>query len=182
MKSDPFETPAPRLVTPRLTLRGARASDLDDLMAITSDPEVRRYIPHLQQSRRDVWHRLLRQAGQWVLQGFGGWMVVETSSGQIVGQIGFHDHQEPPLPLLDGLPEAGWLIASAAQGKGFAREAVAAALRWADQSLRGEGVFCKIDAQNTASLRLAINLRFLEVSRMFEDECELVVLLRERGG
>jgi RimJ/RimL family protein N-acetyltransferase len=38
-------TPFPVLVTPRLILRTLRSSNLDDLYAYASDPEIDQYVP-----------------------------------------------------------------------------------------------------------------------------------------
>ena len=40
-----FFTPFPTLPTPRLILRALRPTDLDDLYAYASDPEIDRFTP-----------------------------------------------------------------------------------------------------------------------------------------
>ena len=49
-----------------------------------------------------------------------------------LGEVGFADQCRDMAPGFDGAPEIGWTLQPAAQGVGYAREAVAAAVAWAD--------------------------------------------------
>ncbi len=58
-------------------------------------------------------------------------------------------------PPLGPDPEYGWMFATAAQGKGYAGEALAAALQWGDRKFHGARFCCIIDEENTRSIKLA---------------------------
>ena len=49
----------------------------------------------------------------------------------------------------------GWIFAPPAQGQGYAGEAVAAALAWADRALKTRETVAIIDPDNSRSIRLA---------------------------
>ena len=53
-----------------------------------------------------------------------------------------------------GKPELGFALASRFHGRGYATEAVRAALGWADSELRAPATVCLVTPQNAASLRV----------------------------
>ncbi|HTS60911.1 MAG TPA: GNAT family N-acetyltransferase [Candidatus Acidoferrales bacterium] len=156
---------APTLETPRLTLRAHRVEDFDPLAAVWSDPIVVRYFGGYPLTREDSWARLLRYAGHWALLGFGFWAIEERVSGEYVGDIGFarlHREIEPPLP---DVPEVGWALASRVHGKGYATEAVRAALEWGETRFAEAKTVCIIHPDNRPSLRVAAKCGFRECGR-----------------
>ncbi len=124
----------PRLETERLVLDAHRADDFEALAAMWADPEVVRHITGKASTREASWSRLLRYAGLWPMLGYGYWAVREKSSGRYVGDAGFADFRRAILPSIEGLPEAGWVLAPWAHGKGYATEAIGAALDWLDRT------------------------------------------------
>ncbi|WP_349369369.1 GNAT family protein [Salinarimonas sp.] len=150
------EAGAPRtLVTDRLVLRPHRAADLEDVAAMWADPAVVASIPKPPSSREESWGGLLRYAGLWSLLGFGYWAVRERGTGRFVGDVGFADFRRTVSPSLDGTRECGWVLAAWAHGRGYAGEAVAAAMAWHDAQAAGAPATCMIDPANVASLRVA---------------------------
>jgi RimJ/RimL family protein N-acetyltransferase len=145
----------PTLETERLILRGYRASDLDAQAATMGDPDVVRYLGGTPFSREETWRRLLAAPGLWALIGYGYWAVERKEDGALVGQVGFADLKRDLDPGIEGLPEMGWIFAPHAHGRGFAGEAVAAALTWADAALAGQEVVAIIDHANLRSIRVA---------------------------
>jgi RimJ/RimL family protein N-acetyltransferase len=139
-----------RLETERLVLDLPMRADFEPMVAMWADPHTTRYVGG-PRSRNDVWMRLLGLRGGWALLGYGYWTVREKAGGRFVGTMGFAD-LEPPHPCA---PEAGWVFAGWAHGRGYAREALTAALAWFDTTLPGAACHCLIDADNAASRRLA---------------------------
>jgi RimJ/RimL family protein N-acetyltransferase len=156
----------PVVETERLRLRGHRADDLQACMAIWSDPEVVRYIMPKPLGLEDVWARLLRYVGHWALLGYGFWAVEEKATGEMIGDLGMAEFKRDVVPQFDRLPELGWVLARKAQGKGYATEAVSAALRWGETVLGASRMVCLIDPGNAASIRVAEKCGFREVERI----------------
>ena len=99
--------------------------------------------------------RLLRYGGLWSLLGYGFWAVREKQSGRFVGDVGFADFHREIEPPITGTPEAGWVLATWAHGRGFANEALGAALNWLDGNVPIARSVCLIAPENSASIRLA---------------------------
>lgn len=145
----------PVLQTERLTLRRHQLADFDELAEMWAHPEVARYIGGRAFTRMESWTKLFRYVGHWELLGFGYWAVVETASGRFAGEVGFADFHREMEPPLDGTPEQGWVIAPWAHGKGYATEAVDAALKWGAANFTQPRAVCLIDPENTTSIRVA---------------------------
>jgi RimJ/RimL family protein N-acetyltransferase len=150
------------LETDRLTMRPHVIEDFDDSFAMWSDPEVIRFIGGQPSTREEVWARLLRYVGHWALLDFGYWVVREKESGRFVGEVGFANFRRQIEPPLDDMPEIGWALTPAAHGRGYATEAVRAALRWADAEWPATHTACIIAPENAASLRVAQKCGYVE--------------------
>lgn len=111
-------------------------------------------------SREDAWHRLLRYAGHWSLLGFGMFAVCERATNQFIGEVGLADFQRGLGDDFDGVAEAAWVFTRRSHGKGFALEAMTAALKWFDEQAFSSRSVCMIEPRNTASIRLAEKLGF----------------------
>jgi RimJ/RimL family protein N-acetyltransferase len=145
----------PVLETERLILRGHRLDDFDASVAIWNDPVVCRYFHGTPMTREDIWGRLLRTFGMWAAFGYGSWAVEEKETGDYIGRVGVAEVKRDLDPALEGMPEAGWTLASRVHGKGYATEATRAALAWIDARLGNPRMFCIIAVENTASIRVA---------------------------
>jgi RimJ/RimL family protein N-acetyltransferase len=155
----------PVLTTARLTLRGHRPGDFDDVAAMWGDPQVTRHIGGQPLSREDAWTKFLRNVGHWALAGYGFWLVHESASGRFVGEVGCAELQRDVALPMEGIPEAGWVLAAWAHGRGLATEAVRAALDWTAARVGSGRSVCLVDPENRASLRVAHKCGFQEIAR-----------------
>ena len=164
----------PTLTSERLIFRPHTREDLPACAALWGDPEVTRYIGGRPFTVEETWARLLRYVGHWQVLGFGYWVIVERASGRFAGEVGLADYQReltpltapsapPPFvgaPALGG-PEAGWVIAPWASGRGLATEAVKTVLAWSDAHLEAPFTTCIIQPEHAASIRVAGKCGFL---------------------
>ena len=157
---------APVLETERLVLRPYRQADFDAVAAMWRVPEVFGHIGDGEPLTDEaVWAKLLRSNGFWTLVGHGYWAVETKQTGRLIGEVGFGDKRRTDERLA-GLPEAGWAFAHDAQGKGYAREAVTAALKWADEAMPHRNTLAVIAPDNLASIRLAEKCGYQEFLRI----------------
>jgi RimJ/RimL family protein N-acetyltransferase len=94
--------------------------------------------------------------------GYGYWVVETKADRGFIGEVGFADFKRevtPPMPLA---PEAGWAFRSAAHGQGYASEATACMVAWADRALAASETFCLLDDRNGASVRVARRCGFAD--------------------
>jgi RimJ/RimL family protein N-acetyltransferase len=170
----PALTAAPVLETERLVLRGHTPSDFDDCLSLWADPEVTRFIGGRPAAQEEVWARTLRYIGHWQALGYGFWAIFEKGSGRFIGEAGFADFHRDIAPSLTGMPEMGWALQPWSHGKGYATEAVAAALAW------GQTVFtapccCIISPDNVPSMRVAEKLGYQELAlTTYHDEPTII--------
>ncbi len=129
-----------------------------------ADPAVTRYIGGRPFSREETWARLLRYIGHWEALGYGFWAVEEKATGEYAGDLGFADFHREIEPPID-VPEAGWAFRSEVHGRGYATEALTAAVAWADVHLAAPRLACIVDPPNTASFRVAAKCGFRECRR-----------------
>jgi len=170
----------PVLETADLRLRGPQPTDLPEAAAMHADPAFYRFLGNKPNSEEEVWRRILAQLGHWAMVGYGAWAIEEKATGRYLGTVGFFDFQRDLTPSLKGIPEAGWVLASHAHGRGYGSQALQAALAWADAHLPVDRITCIIDPDNTASLRLAQKFGFREFARTTYHDSTIVLLERLR--
>ncbi len=154
-------TDGPVLTTERLELWRPCIGDLPLLEAMMEPAAVRQYLGAMEPSTPDVFTRLLRNAGSWSLYGYGTFMVRERGREEIVGNCGVFHSWRGLGEDFDDKPEAGWILAESAFGRGIAHEAMTAALAWFDREHGPREIVCMIDPENAPSLKLAKRLGFV---------------------
>jgi RimJ/RimL family protein N-acetyltransferase len=124
---------------------------------------------------------LLGYVGHWAVMGFGYWVAEEKATGNFVGEIGFADYKRDLEPSLKGVPEIGWVLASQAHGRGFATEAVRAAIAWGDAHFSPARTGCIIDPENLPSVRVAVKCGYRELQSTTYKGHAAVMFVREAG-
>jgi RimJ/RimL family protein N-acetyltransferase len=168
----------PVLETDRLLLRAPSADDLAASTEMWSNPEVVRHIGGKPFSREDVWGRILRGLGLWSMLGYGYWAVYDKASGRFVGDVGFADFHRAFEPSIEGVPEMGWVLDPWCHGRGYASEAVNAALRWGSASLDASEFACIIDPANAPSRNVAAKAGFAQVAETIYKDAPILVFRR----
>ena len=168
---------APEIETERLRLRPHQAADLPDCVIMWSDPDVVRYTIGSPSPPPRTWMRLLGHRGHWSMLGFGYWAVEEKASGRYIGELGFGYFQRGLDASVDNVPELGWALVPSAQGKGYATEALRAAIAWGDAHFESDRTVCIIDPGNDRSSRVAEKLAFREYLRVTNSEGAAKILL-----
>ncbi len=152
------------LETERLILRHLMPSDLDDLWALYTDPEITKFIPDAPRTRQEAQAEL-----EWHMHGhpknpqLGLWATIHKATNKFIGRCGL-------LPwTIDGANEIeiAYTIARAYWGQGLATEAAHAIRDYGFVKLNLTRLICLIDSENIASQRVAekIGLSFDKASR-----------------
>lgn len=143
------------LETKKLILRHLVPNDLDRLFALYSDAEVRRYIPEGTLTYEETKEEL-----EWFLNGhpehpeLGLWATIHKESNRFIGRCGL-------LPwMIDQRPEVevAYMLAKEYWGQGLGTEAASAILDYGFQQLQLPRLICLIDRENSASIKVALNI------------------------
>lgn len=120
------------LITPRLTLRQWRQSDLEPFAAMNADADVMRYYPAIwSREKSDEFAKRVRQLID--ERGWGFWAVEERASGRFIGFVGLH-RPSSDLPFAPCV-EVGWRLAISSWGRGYGAEAARAAITFGFEQL-----------------------------------------------
>ena len=150
---------APRLATERLELRLPVAADVAAMGAIVAHPQTARHLGP-RGGHADHFERFCRNAGSWLLYGYGAFMVRLRGSEELIGNSGvFHSWRGIGADF-DDLPEAGWILRHDQVGRGLGHEAMSAVLAWFDRTHGPRRVVCMTAPENEPSIRLAEKLGF----------------------
>jgi RimJ/RimL family protein N-acetyltransferase len=172
-------TAAPLIETRRLRLRGHHVGDFADCVSMWSNLDVIRYTTGAPSPPQRTWLRMLSYRGHWALLGFGYWAVQEKVSGRYIGELGFADFKRAMNVSLDGMPELGWALIPWAHGKGYATEALQAAVAWGDEQFQSRRTVCIIHRENRRSFRVAEKLGYSIVLQAPTDAQPDAILSRE---
>ena len=141
------------LETERLTLRRFTPDDLDDLVALDSDPAVMRYINGGRPTPRDEmrddylpwWLAYYDRGDAW-----GFWAAIERETGDFLGWFHLRPNKEDPPDE----PELGYRLVQSAWGKGYATEGSRALVDKAFAELGARRVYAGTMVVNTGSWRV----------------------------
>lgn len=181
MQTSPHLVAAPTLETERLVLRAHRVSDFTDSLDLWSDPEATRFIGGRPFTQEEIWARLVRYVGHWVLLGYGYWVVTDKKTGRFLGEVGFADFKRDIEPSFEGMPEIGWVLAAHVHGRGYATEAVRAAIAWGDDHFEAARTVCIIAPENQPSIRVAEKCGYREFLRTTYKDNPTIMFMRDRA-
>ncbi len=155
------------LETERLLLRRFTEDDVDNLVALDSDPDVMRFITGGPPTPREVIQNdflptYLRYYERFA--GFGFWAAIEKSSGEFLGWF----HFRPPKDSSPHDVELGYRLRKTAWGKGYATEGSRALIRKGFTELGVRRVFATTYQDNVGSRRVMekAGLRLVRTFRM----------------
>ncbi len=142
--------PIPTLTTARLTLRPMRSEDWPAYRQLMASERAQFMGGPF--SDAAAWGMFCSDHAQWDLFGCGALMIEDQASGAFVGQVGIN--AGPLFPEF----ELGWFVYPDFEGRGYAREAAEAMLRWAKEVRQLPSLVSYVDPANARSAGLALRL------------------------
>ncbi len=135
--------------TARLRLHPLAEADVDELHALWSSPEVRKYLWDDEVIARERTASLVEQSLHlFAAHGYGLWGARLHDREELVGFGGFwYFHTPPKLELLYGIAPEHW-------NRGLATEIAQALVRYGFEELGFSEVWASTDAPNAASARV----------------------------
>lgn len=151
-----------RLTTPRLVLEPVLPSHALELHELFSDAQLHRFVPSDVLTLDEALAKCTRWAPRHSPDGqeiWLNWLARERQSQRVVG------HFQAGVALAgDRVARLGWLLATAAQCRGLATEALTAVLAVLRDALAVREVKAWADSRNVASHRLAQRLGLVQVA------------------
>ena len=139
--------PSRAIETNRLRLRMLRASDVDNLAVMFSDPDVMRYVGNGQPSDRSEAERAYTSIiAHWQQHGFGRWATEDKRTGEFVGYGG--------LRSLFGTPEVVYHLVRKHWGRGYATEMASAFIKYGIEEKGFEKFVAICKPGNSASIHV----------------------------
>jgi RimJ/RimL family protein N-acetyltransferase len=137
-----------RYDTARLTLRDWREEDWSAFFRVTNTPAVMRWLGGVMDEAGRAAARA-RIESYHAEHGHTFWVVERREDGALLGFCGLKRSNQPGGP--QGMMEVGWRLREDAWGKGYAKEAAAAALGLAFGPFGADEVIALTVERNTAS-------------------------------
>lgn len=166
-----------RLSTPRLVLRPFADADLEPFLVMRADPRVARWQGWSDYTRADAEAFLARQAGARPDVPGTWFQLAITEDGAFVGDCALFSGPGPDEA------EVGITLPRTSQGRGVAREALTALVRWLFEERGKRRVRAVVDTRNAPARALFEALGFREAERArttFKGgPCEEITFVRE---
>ena len=153
----------PELRTPRLRLRGFRATDAADFHAAYGDAEAMRHWIHGPCDPT----RTLRYIQGWIRpvpRSWTVWAVARASDDRCIGMVDYHSRSPA-----NRRAEIAYILAPAAQRQGLAAEAVGRLVAYLRQELGVHRIEAQIAPDNAASRALAERMGFVCEAPLMRD-------------
>lgn len=159
------EPTEPAFTTPRLRLDRLLASDAPDLFAYRTDDAVARYQGWKPAAEVDAHAFIARQAAQPFAEPASWFQLAirERQSAELIGDLGIHFPEG-----VDEAIEFGVSLRPERQGRGYAREAMAAMLDMAFGTWGYRRAVGSVDPRNVASIALLRSLGFRQEAHHVE--------------
>lgn len=147
------------LTTKRCIIRELVPEDAPDLLALY-DAEALRFTEGPAQNAEEEAKVLAAYAKKvYGFFGYGTWAVIDRESGMLIGRAGFE-----PFERADGAMSFGYILHPQYRGRGYAREACAAILRYGTDMLGFTAIEADTVPENAASVKLLERLGFTRTS------------------
>jgi len=147
--------------TERLLVRHLQAEDVDNLYAITGDPELMRYVGDTQPLSRELTAKWVDVSiNNYATKGYGCSAVIDKQDGAFIGFCGLvrSERAEPPddAEVIYALVKSHW-------GQGLATEVAGAMIAYGWRSCGLKRIIATIDPANMASANVAkkLGMRFV---------------------
>ena len=149
--------PVEILRTERTIIREICLEDLEDLYRMYDDELIRKYLEPLYEYDEEKLFTEKYIENMYGLYGYGLWVVLDKGTGELIGRVGIE------IRTIDGEDknELGYLIKREYRRKGYAIETCGAVLRYAQEVLGMEEIFCVTDENNMISRHVAEKLGFI---------------------
>lgn len=150
--------------TERLVIREIDRSDIDEMLALHSDPEVHIYLGNKTITSKDkILEAIDSLRKQYADFGVGRWAMINKSNNQFIGWTGL-EYVTHNINNHQNFYDLGYRLLKKYWRQGFATESAFASIEYAFSTLKATEVYGMADIKNTGSNKILkkVGLKFIE--------------------
>lgn len=151
--------------TERLILRALRATDVDGMFELDSNPIVHKYLGNKPVKTKAESQKILDSVlNQYNERGIGRWAAIEKATGEFIGWSGLRLNTEYNMNGFTKYYDVGYRLIPRYWGKGYATESGKAAVSYAFNELKLPELYATTEINNEASHNalLKMGLKYIE--------------------
>lgn len=154
------------LESERLGFRVMEERDLQDLIVLDTDPEVRAHFPDGISSAPEILKKIKRNQQSFADRGYCDFLLIHKELGRFAGRAGFGDFE-------NGEVEVGYVLLKEFWGQGLAQETLKALLAWASKSITADRILAYAPVEHAASLNVMAKcgMTYLKTDSMRDVDC-----------
>jgi ribosomal-protein-alanine N-acetyltransferase len=151
-------TPFPNLETQRLKLRRLKITDVNEILALRSNPEIMKYIPRpLITTKEEALEFISTMDANINANSLINWAITTKENDLLIGMIGFY-RTKPE----DFRSEVGYILSGDFQGKGIITESLKRVIQFGFEVLKLNSIEAVIDPENFGSEKVLLKNNFVK--------------------
>lgn len=159
-------SPFPNLETERLLLRRVDVKDVNEIIALRSNPETMKYIPRpLVKTTEDALEHIAMMNTKIENNEGINWAITQKGNPKLIGVIG-HYRIKPEHYRA----EIGYMLLPEFSGKGIISEAVKEVVKYGFKGMQLHSIEAVIDPENNASAKVLEKNGFVKEAHLKENE------------
>lgn len=149
-------TPFPNLETNRLNLRRLTSTDVNEVLALRSNPEIMKFIPRtLITTQEEALEFIITMDTTIDSKTVINWAITTKENDQLIGMIGYYRMKPENYRA-----EVGYLLATEHHGKGIISEALQRVVQFGFEEMGLNSIEAVIDPENIASEKVLLKINF----------------------
>jgi len=160
----------------RIGFRPLAENDLQNLLVLDMDPEVRAHFPDGVSTPDLLREKIAKSRASFLEKGFGEFSMTELETSRFIGRAGFAE-------LENGEIEVGYLLLKQYWRRGLASEALGALLDWAGRSLSVPRIlaYAPIDHHASLGVMKKAGMRYLKTAVARGADCKFFEFLLKKN-
>lgn len=158
-------SPFPNLETNRLILRRLNSSDVNEILALRSNPEIMKFIPRpLMKTNEEALEFIATMDENIDSNSVINWAITSKETDKLIGMIGFYRMKPENYRA-----EVGYILSADFHGQGIITEALKRVIPFGFEEMGLNSIVAVIDPQNFASEKVLLKNNFVKEGHFKED-------------
>lgn len=151
-------SPFPNLETNRLNLRHLTSEDVDEILALRSNPEIMQFIPRpLIKSKEEALEFITTMNAAVDSNTVINWAITTKENDELIGMIGFYRMKPENYRA-----EVGYILSAAYHGQGIITEALQRVIQFGFEEMGLNSIEAVIDPENFGSEKVLLKNNFVK--------------------